>query len=279
VQHFFRLLEMINRHAFPAMLRLNAAQFKLIMDSVIWAVKHLERNIADTGLQILYDLINNVQQSDVANEFYKSVKAHALSCERVTVRANPMLTRSLSFLFFCFLLPRAYFISLLQDILGVLTDTLHKPGFRLQSMILQKLFSILDTGAITVPLWVSPSNPDLNAYANNAVYVRTFVSQLLITAFPNLTPAQVDQFVVGLFTTHKDTQPNQFKNHLRDFFVRLKEFGGEAGSEDLYLEEKRAQEAQQAQAQQQLQAQVPGLEYHGGQVRSTAVDDADDITQ
>jgi hypothetical protein len=91
---------MINRHAFPAMLRLNAAQFKLIMDSVIWAVKHLERNIADTGLQILYDLINNVQQSDVANEFYKSVKAHTLSSVRATVRADVMLTRSLS-LWYC----------------------------------------------------------------------------------------------------------------------------------------------------------------------------------
>jgi len=118
--NFFRLLEAINRHAFPAMLRLNAQQFQLVMDSIIWAMKHLERNIADTGLQILYDLIHNVQMSDIANDFYKT-----------------------------------YFISLLQDILGVLTDTLHKPGFRIQSLILAKLFSILETGAITVPLWVN----------------------------------------------------------------------------------------------------------------------------
>jgi len=118
--NFFRLLEAINRHAFPAMLRLNAQQFQLVMDSIIWALKHLERNIADTGLQILFDLIHNVQMSDIANDFYKT-----------------------------------YFISLLQDILGVLTDTLHKPGFRIQSLILAKLFGILETGAITVPLWVN----------------------------------------------------------------------------------------------------------------------------
>lgn len=37
----------------------------------------------------------------------------------------------------------------------MLTDTLHKPGFRLQSLILAKLFSILETGTITVPLWVN----------------------------------------------------------------------------------------------------------------------------
>jgi len=93
---------MINRHAFPAMLRLNAAQFKLIMDSVIWAVKHLERNIADTGLQILYDLINNVQQSDVANEFYKSVKVHVLSWVVSQFQANWTLTFSVSFYFIFF---------------------------------------------------------------------------------------------------------------------------------------------------------------------------------
>lgn len=123
--NFFRLIEAINRHAFPALLRLNAAQFQLVMDSVIWAMKHLERNIADTGLQILFDLINNVTASEVANDFYKT-----------------------------------YFISLLQDILGVLTDTFHKPGFRLQTLILAKLFSILETGAITAPLWVNAVRTD-----------------------------------------------------------------------------------------------------------------------
>lgn len=62
--NFFKLIEAINRHAFPAMLRLNAKQFQLVIDSIIWAVKHLERNIADTGLQILYDLIDNVRMGE-----------------------------------------------------------------------------------------------------------------------------------------------------------------------------------------------------------------------
>jgi hypothetical protein len=52
------------------------------------------------------------------------------------------------------------------------------------------------------------------------MYVRQFVSQLLLKAFPNLTPGQVDQFVVGLFTTQKNVQ--DFKTHLRDFLVQLK---------------------------------------------------------
>jgi len=46
------------------------------------------------------------------------------------------------------------------------------------------------------------------------------VSNLLLKAFPNLTPPQVDAFVVGLFTTQKNVQ--DFKTHLRDFLVQLK---------------------------------------------------------
>jgi len=233
--HFFRLLEAINRHAFPALLRLNAQQFQLVMDSVIWAMKHLERNIADTGLQILYDLINNMQMSEVANDFYK-----------------------------------AYFISLLQDILGVLTDTFHKPGFRLQALILAKLFNILETGAITTPLWVNAQNPNPSAFPNNMVYVRQFVCQLLLKAFPNLTPQQVDHFVVGLFTTQKNV--NEFKTHLRDFLVQIKEFTG-AGNEDLFLEEKRAQEAAQQQQESKAREEVPGLAYNPQPIANIEAED------
>ncbi len=68
---FFKLLKAINSSAFPSLLRFNGTQFKLIMDSVIWALKHLERNIAETGLVILLELIANMQSSPLSNEFAK----------------------------------------------------------------------------------------------------------------------------------------------------------------------------------------------------------------
>jgi exportin-1 len=34
----------------PALLELPPPQFKLVMDSVVWAIKHTMREIADTGL-------------------------------------------------------------------------------------------------------------------------------------------------------------------------------------------------------------------------------------
>jgi exportin-1 len=71
------------------------AQFKLVIDSIIWAFKHTMRDIADTGLQICLELLNNVAEIDqnTANAFYQQ-----------------------------------YFLNLLQDVFFVLTDTDHKSG-------------------------------------------------------------------------------------------------------------------------------------------------------
>ncbi|CAJ0749314.1 18772_t:CDS:10 [Entrophospora sp. SA101] len=92
---FFKLLRAINQHCFPALLTLPAAQFKLIMDSIVWAFKHTMRDIADTGLHICLELLNNIsnQESAVANAFYQQ-----------------------------------YYLNLLQDVFFVLTDTDHKSG-------------------------------------------------------------------------------------------------------------------------------------------------------
>jgi len=42
----------VNNHCFPAFLSIPPAQFKLVLDSIIWAFKHTMRNVADTGLQV-----------------------------------------------------------------------------------------------------------------------------------------------------------------------------------------------------------------------------------
>lgn len=47
--HFFYLLQAVNSHCFPAFLAIPPAQFKLVLDSIIWAFKHTMRNVADTG--------------------------------------------------------------------------------------------------------------------------------------------------------------------------------------------------------------------------------------
>jgi exportin-1 len=219
---FFKLIREINHEAFPALLSLNAAQFQMVIDSIVYAMKHLERNIADTGLNILLELLKNVENVDVANDFFKT-----------------------------------YFNRLLQDLLSVLTDAFHKPGFRLQAQILAKLFNIVDSSCITSQLW----QPEQGNFANNQEYVRGFVLNLIATSFKNLNRQQVEAFTNGLF--HHNADLTAFKSHLRDFLVTLKEFASEGNNSDLFLEERNAQiQAQQSENQQRVM-QVPGLLYQG----------------
>lgn len=227
--NFFKLLRAINSKAFGALLELDQPQFELVMHSISWAFKHLDRTNADTGLNIMLELIKNVQKSKVANLFYTT-----------------------------------YFITILQNILDVMCDTFHKAGFKLQAQILAELFNIVETGAITVPLWQSSHNPTNQQYANNQIYVREFTTELLRRSFQNLSANEVQGFVQGLFQLNTDQA--RFKGHLRDFLVKLKEYNVNDSNDELFREEKEAQ----AQAQQQMESErlkaVPGLEYHRPQL-------------
>ena len=54
--YFYELLQAVDLHCFKAFLNIPPAQFKLVFDSIVWAFKHTMRNVADTGLQILYQV-------------------------------------------------------------------------------------------------------------------------------------------------------------------------------------------------------------------------------
>ena len=77
-----------------AFLNIPPAQFKLVLDSVIWAFKHTMRNVADTGLNILFQMLQNVAQEDAAAQsFYQT-----------------------------------YYTDILQHIFSVVTDSSHTAG-------------------------------------------------------------------------------------------------------------------------------------------------------
>ncbi|XP_037600372.1 exportin-1 [Cebus imitator] len=98
--NFFLLLQAVNSHCFPAFLAIPPTQFKLVLDSIIWAFKHTMRNVADTGLQILFTLLQNVAQEEAAAQsFYQT-----------------------------------YFCDILQHIFSVVTDTSHTAGKNLKPL-------------------------------------------------------------------------------------------------------------------------------------------------
>jgi CRM1 C terminal len=77
-----------------AFLAIPPAQFKLVLDSVIWAFKHTMRNVADTGLDILYQMLQNVTVNEAAAQsFYQT-----------------------------------YYTDILQHIFSVVTDSSHTAG-------------------------------------------------------------------------------------------------------------------------------------------------------
>ncbi|RXM28932.1 Exportin-1 [Acipenser ruthenus] len=121
--HFFLLLQAVNSHCFPAFLAIPPAQFKLVLDSIIWAFKHTMRNVADTGLQILYTLLQNVAQEEAAAQsFYQT-----------------------------------YFCEILQHIFSVVTDTSHTAGLTMHASILAYMFNLVEEGKINAVL--NPANP------------------------------------------------------------------------------------------------------------------------
>ncbi|KAI7743245.1 hypothetical protein M8C21_003593, partial [Ambrosia artemisiifolia] len=180
---------------FEAVFQCTLEQLKLVMDSVMWAFRHTERNIAETGLNLLLEMLKNFQNSEFCNQFYRS-----------------------------------YFVLIVQEIFAVLTDTFHKPGFKLH----------VESGSLTEPLWdaATVSYP----YPNNGMFVKEYTIKLLGASFPNI-PASESR-----------ADLSTFKNHIRDFLVQSKEFSAQ-DNKDLYAEEAAAQKERE----RQRMLSIPGL--------------------
>lgn len=122
--NFYVLLQSVNNCCFTAFLSIPPPQFKLVLDSIIWAFKHTMRNVADTGLDILHHLLQNLEQHEQpAQSFYQT-----------------------------------YFTDILQHVFSVVTDTSHTAGLMMHATILAYMFSLVETGRIKVPLGPTPDN-------------------------------------------------------------------------------------------------------------------------
>ena len=190
-----------------------------MIDAVVWAMKHTERNIADTGLEILHELLLNVGRTpNVAQGFYQQ-----------------------------------YLLALIQDVFAVLTDRLHKSGFKMHSTLLRHMFHLVQMNQVTVPLFDPERAP---AGQTNPIFLREHMSNLLTSSFPNVTKTQVSTFLDGLFDLKMDLA--RFKTLLRDFLIQLKEFSVEDNS-GLYSEETEYEVRQREASERAQRSAVPGL--------------------
>uniref|UniRef100_A0A672RPA3 Exportin-1 n=1 Tax=Sinocyclocheilus grahami TaxID=75366 RepID=A0A672RPA3_SINGR len=113
--HFFYLLQAVNSQCFPAFLSIPPAQFKLVLDSIIW---WRELNTILNGLQVLFTMLQNIAQEEAAAQsFYQT-----------------------------------YFCDILQHIFSVVTDTSHTAGLTMHASILAYMFNLVEEGKISVTL-------------------------------------------------------------------------------------------------------------------------------
>ncbi|KFD59005.1 hypothetical protein M514_00168 [Trichuris suis] len=218
--NFFILLQALNTHCFLALLNVPPEQFKLIVDSIIWAFKHSMRNVTEVGLEILLKLLDNIATRtpmELAQKFYQ-----------------------------------LYYLELLQHLLCVVTDSTltQVAGLTAFTVVLSRLFTLVESGAVMVPLGGTTQTK------SNAEFLFDYVYELLHKAFPHLTSDQLRVIVKGFFTYDDDV--GKLKEHLRDFLVQLKEYAGEDVS-DLYLEEKEQEMQVIMQEKRRIAALVPGM--------------------
>lgn len=81
-----------------------------------------------------------------------------------------------------------FFVTILQDVLFVVTDNDHKAGFKTQSMLVMKLFYFIHPADGTQPKIQGPIyTPDqAQAGTGNREFLTASVATLLQNAFPNL---------------------------------------------------------------------------------------------
>jgi exportin-1 len=216
---FFKFLREANEHCFFGLFSIAPHHRKMVVDSIVWAFKHTERNISEAGLEILQQLLVKVSQSpEIAQTFYQQ-----------------------------------FLLSLIQDVIVILTDRLHKSGFALQSNALRFMIELVLKGQVTQPLF----DPTVASFPDNVSFLRQHITHLIGNAFHNLTSASVTSFIGEIFEPNMD--PETFKKYLRDFLIRIKEFDDGGENSELFLEEREAQKAASERALLEYQSSVPGL--------------------
>lgn len=126
-------------------------------------------------------------------------------------------------------------------------------GFRMQAVLLARLISLVETNQVQAPLFDPSTVPDPNV--SNTVFLKSYISDLLSSAFQNVQPAQISHFVGLLFSHSPD--PVKFKFTLRDFLISLKEFTGDHA--ELYIEEKEAEAEKKTKEEREMAMRVPGM--------------------
>jgi len=218
---FYKLLREINLKSFNALLQLSGDAFQLLVNAILWAFKHNNRDVESSGLSLAIELLKNVEKlgtTPFTTAFYQN-----------------------------------FYFPILADTFYVITDSDHKAGFKSQSQLLSKLIELVEGNIIKEPLYSEGQAP---AGTSNAVFLHEYLANMLVSAFPQLQPDQVENFIKALIAQHRDQV--KFKGTLRDFLVQIKQYGGDA-TDYLFAEDREYELAEKQRLDREKASKVGGL--------------------
>lgn len=184
----FRLLDSIISYCFDALMEQQPEDFKLVVDSAIWAFKHLENDIQALGLSMIRNLLFYFKSApkDRAQNFYA-----------------------------------AFLVPIFSELLEVLTDTFHRSGFSAQCLALYTIVDMVNSNTVLVPLGGPASN------VTNQMFLYKKMGDLLHGAFPAFPPNTLTEFLKNLFLNPTVcSNPTAFENHIENFLIELKGYAG-----------------------------------------------------
>eukprot|EP00922_Rhytidocystis_sp_ex-Travisia-forbesii_P020155 GHVS01029706.1.p1 GENE.GHVS01029706.1~~GHVS01029706.1.p1 ORF type:complete len:1123 (+),score=166.78 GHVS01029706.1:69-3437(+) len=177
--NFYDMLMMCNRYSFDGIMSLPQEQLRAFVESLVWAFKHEHPGVAEQGLKITYEFL-----------------------QRLTT------DKTMALLEFC----KTFYYSLIVEVLSVMTDTLHKSGFKYQTMILMAMVSIIETGLVN----------DEASGLTKPLFVNALV-EYIVKSFATVRRKQVEAFVVDLFN-YSQQGLDRLQTHVRDFLIQIKAF-------------------------------------------------------
>ncbi|KAI8370327.1 Crm1-F1 [Radiomyces spectabilis] len=200
---FYKLLRGLTKQYLEELLRMPTQALDLLIDSLLWGIKHTAREISHVALQTCLQLINKMAQledEDVASAFYER-----------------------------------YFVRILQDVLVVLLDPDCRNAFNYQSQLLARMLELVQEGEIYTRIY-DPSTVG-DSFMSNAAFLQNHVRELLTAAFPLLQKNQIEVLVLGMFEYSGDLQ--RFQDDIRDFLIDIKEVSDDVS--DLQGQEEEAE--------------------------------------
>jgi len=179
----FELIQILVTDSFEVVEKFSNEEATKIIQTIIWGMNHLDANISERSLLALNNLIGNIESSSSRNQFFKE-----------------------------------YLMVFLKEVFKVLTDKLHKSGLVQQCNVLQKIFQIIKSGCITVPIWTG----NHTAFNNNQQFICNSFRQLLAEHYKNLTEQVLTRFIEELIANCRENEA--FRQTIRDFLIFSQEF-------------------------------------------------------